>query len=365
MVGDEATSSVTSLPVAQVIAALRPRFNVVVGDLSYAGDGSGYYSNGVPTDVSAFSPGLWDTYLGIVGPAAAQSIPWQVGVGNHEMEPLADFGYVGFTTRFPQAYAPQSAHRLTGGQELQLRERGRGPARRQRPVRGAVRQQRLHPGPADRLANRAAGRVPGARVSGSTSSSSASTTACSAPTPRTAPTAGSAWCGRALSTATRLTWWSAATSTPTSAPTRCAAARSPRLSPPAAPCPGGRGHHVHLRGRRRTGPVHRLVRDHRRRRPGQRIRAAAALGVHRQQHRRRRHRHHRGHPGHGHRTTPPTATPTGASSRSTSPLPGSPAARPASWSAPSTRPRTATGSPAPRPAVMDSVMLVRRSGVSG
>jgi hypothetical protein len=108
MVGDEATSDVTSLPVAQVIAALRPRFNVVVGDLSYAGGGSGYYANGVPTDVSAFSPGAWDAYLGIVGPAAAQSIPWQVGVGNHEMEPLADFGYVGFTTRFPQAYAPQS-----------------------------------------------------------------------------------------------------------------------------------------------------------------------------------------------------------------------------------------------------------------
>jgi hypothetical protein len=105
MVGDEATSDSTSLPIAQVIASLNPRFNVVVGDLSYAGGGSGYYSNGVPTDVSAFSPGLWDQYLGIVGPTAAQSIPWQVGVGNHEMEPLADFGYVGFTTRFPQAYA--------------------------------------------------------------------------------------------------------------------------------------------------------------------------------------------------------------------------------------------------------------------
>ncbi len=108
IVGDEATSDSTSLPVAQVIAALQPRFNVVVGDLSYAGGGSGYYSNGVPTNVSAFSPGAWDAYLGIVGPAAAQSIPWQVGVGNHEMEPLADFGYIGFTTRFPQAYAPQA-----------------------------------------------------------------------------------------------------------------------------------------------------------------------------------------------------------------------------------------------------------------
>ena len=109
MVGDEATSDRTSLPVAQSTAALSPRFNVVVGDLSYAGGGSGYYSNGVPTDVSAFSPGLWDTYLGIVGPNAAQSIPWQVGVGNHEMEPLNDFGYIGFTTRFPQAYAPPRA----------------------------------------------------------------------------------------------------------------------------------------------------------------------------------------------------------------------------------------------------------------
>ncbi len=107
MVGDEATSDSTSLPIAQVIASLNPRFNCVVGDLSYAGGGSGYYSNGVPTDVSAFTPGLWDQYLGIVGPTAAQSIPWQVGVGNHEMEPLADFGYVGFTTRFPQAYAPE------------------------------------------------------------------------------------------------------------------------------------------------------------------------------------------------------------------------------------------------------------------
>jgi Purple acid Phosphatase, N-terminal domain/Calcineurin-like phosphoesterase len=107
MVGDEATSDGSSLPIAQVIAALRPRFNVVVGDLSYAGNGSGYYTNGVPTGASDFGPANWDAYLGIVGPVAAQSIPWQVGVGNHEMEPLDNFGYVGFTTRFPQAYAPQ------------------------------------------------------------------------------------------------------------------------------------------------------------------------------------------------------------------------------------------------------------------
>jgi len=108
MVGDESTNDVTSLPIAQVIGGLNPRFNVIVGDLSYAGGGSGYYSNGVPTNVSAFSPGAWDAYLGIVGPNAAQSIPWQAGVGNHEMEPLNNFGYAGFLTRFPQAYAPQA-----------------------------------------------------------------------------------------------------------------------------------------------------------------------------------------------------------------------------------------------------------------
>jgi hypothetical protein len=107
MVGDEATSDSTSLPIAQAIAALNPKFNVVVGDLSYAGGGSGYYANGVPTDVCDFSPGLWDQYLGIVGPAAAQSIPWQVGVGNHEMEPPADNGCRWRTT--PPGGAPTGA----------------------------------------------------------------------------------------------------------------------------------------------------------------------------------------------------------------------------------------------------------------
>ncbi|MGD0557831.1 MAG: metallophosphoesterase family protein [Streptosporangiaceae bacterium] len=109
MVGDEATSETTSLPIAQAIAAVNPKFNVVVGDLSYAGGGSGYYSNGEIYDAVDFSPGEWDEYLGIVGPAAAQSIPWSVSVGNHEMEPLDDFGYAGFTTRFPQAYASSRA----------------------------------------------------------------------------------------------------------------------------------------------------------------------------------------------------------------------------------------------------------------
>jgi hypothetical protein len=108
MVGDEATSNSSTLPIAQSIASFSPRFNVVVGDLSYAGGGQ-LEAQGT----SGFGPSAWDTYLGIIGPAAAQSIPWMVSTGNHEMEPLGSFGYDGFLTRFPytEAYAPES---LTG-----------------------------------------------------------------------------------------------------------------------------------------------------------------------------------------------------------------------------------------------------------
>jgi hypothetical protein len=106
VVGDEAISAVSSLPVAQAIANFHPAFTVVAGDLSYASSGE------LLPDVSGFMPGAWDTYLGLVGPAAAQSIPWMVGVGNHEMEPLDHNGYDGFLTRFPQAYDPTSGSQV-------------------------------------------------------------------------------------------------------------------------------------------------------------------------------------------------------------------------------------------------------------
>ena len=110
VVGDQSVSPASSQRIAELIAAQRPRFNVVVGDLAYAAPtGRGFYSpayvGGQISDASAFNPGEWDRYLGIVGPAAAGSIPWSVSVGNHEMEPLDAFGYAGFLTRFPQAYA--------------------------------------------------------------------------------------------------------------------------------------------------------------------------------------------------------------------------------------------------------------------
>ena len=97
--GDEATSMARAYPMAQLVAAQRPAFHLVAGDLAYA------TSNGIRLpDLSGFVPSRWDAYLKIVGPAAAASIPWQAAVGAHETEPLDDDGYAGFVTRFPQAY---------------------------------------------------------------------------------------------------------------------------------------------------------------------------------------------------------------------------------------------------------------------
>ena len=97
--GDEATSMARAYPMAQLVAAQRPAFHLVAGDLAYA------TSNGIRLpDLGGFVPSRWNDYLKIVGPAAAQSVPWQAVVGAHETEPLGDDGYAGFVTRFPQAY---------------------------------------------------------------------------------------------------------------------------------------------------------------------------------------------------------------------------------------------------------------------
>jgi len=97
--GDQGTHQDTTLPMAALVASHGPAFCLVAGDLGYA--------TAVPSPIphtKRFKPAAWDAYLGIVGPAAAQSIPWQAGVGCHEIEPLASHGYAGFITRFPQPY---------------------------------------------------------------------------------------------------------------------------------------------------------------------------------------------------------------------------------------------------------------------
>jgi hypothetical protein len=76
--GDEATSMARAYPMARLVAAQRPAFHLVAGDLAYA------TSNGIRLPgLTGFSSSRWDDYLKIVGPAAAQSIPWQAAVGAH------------------------------------------------------------------------------------------------------------------------------------------------------------------------------------------------------------------------------------------------------------------------------------------
>ena len=97
--GDQGTHLATTAPMAALVASHDPAFCLVVGDLSYATP----RPSPIP-DTARFRPAAWDAYLGIAGPAAAQSIPWQAGVGTHEIEPLTRHGYAGFLTRFPQPY---------------------------------------------------------------------------------------------------------------------------------------------------------------------------------------------------------------------------------------------------------------------
>ncbi|MBV9486003.1 MAG: metallophosphoesterase family protein [Frankiaceae bacterium] len=110
--GDQAASQGGAGAMAALVASLDPDFHVLSGDLAYATPEPMTYP-----DVAGFVPAEWDKYLGVVGPAAAGSIPWMASVGAHEIEPLANFGYDGFVTRFPQAYDPASgspvAHSFT------------------------------------------------------------------------------------------------------------------------------------------------------------------------------------------------------------------------------------------------------------
>jgi hypothetical protein len=99
--GDEATNTLTTSPIAQMIAGLAPEFTIIAGDLSYASGGVLLPEPG--GSQPSYSPSAWDSYFSCISPTA-QSVPWLPGVGNHEMEPLTDDGYAGFVTRFPQPY---------------------------------------------------------------------------------------------------------------------------------------------------------------------------------------------------------------------------------------------------------------------
>ncbi len=98
--GDQATSSATATPMAKLVASLKPAFHLIAGDLAYANTTGG----STWPKTSAFKPSQWDAYLNSSAANAAYTIPWHPTVGAHETEPLDNFGYAGFLTRFPQAY---------------------------------------------------------------------------------------------------------------------------------------------------------------------------------------------------------------------------------------------------------------------
>lgn len=98
--GDQAAGADTAAPMVSLAASRGPAFHLSPGDLAYATP-----SGMLPPHVSGFYPDHWDAYLAMIGPRAAQSIPWHASVGAHEVEPLGQHGYAGFVTRFRQSYA--------------------------------------------------------------------------------------------------------------------------------------------------------------------------------------------------------------------------------------------------------------------
>jgi hypothetical protein len=102
--GDQGISSAAKALLGRM-AALRPAFHLLAGDICYA-DTSG---SGGPKD--KFDPTVWDTWLSMIEPVAASS-PWMCATGNHDMEPgYGPQGYSGYLSRFllPADEAPGTA----------------------------------------------------------------------------------------------------------------------------------------------------------------------------------------------------------------------------------------------------------------
>jgi hypothetical protein len=77
------------------IAATRPAFHLLAGDICYAdpsGNGQAVRSTGTstsPTGFDSFDPTVWTTYFGLIERSSA-STPWMFATGNHDMEALYD-----------------------------------------------------------------------------------------------------------------------------------------------------------------------------------------------------------------------------------------------------------------------------------
>jgi hypothetical protein len=88
------------------IAAARPDFHVLAGDIAYAdvsGEGKkGMFltsPGGAPSGFDKYNPYVWDVYLGAIEPSAAIT-PWMFATGNHDMEAAyPEHGYGGHLAR--------------------------------------------------------------------------------------------------------------------------------------------------------------------------------------------------------------------------------------------------------------------------
>jgi Purple acid Phosphatase, N-terminal domain/Calcineurin-like phosphoesterase len=99
--GDQSVSA-PALAVDRVVAAQRPAFHLLAGDIAYADEnGRGFRPALVESPVSdVFRPVIWNQYLAQIEPVASQ-IPWMVTMGNHDMEALySPGGYGGQLCRF-------------------------------------------------------------------------------------------------------------------------------------------------------------------------------------------------------------------------------------------------------------------------
>jgi hypothetical protein len=93
------------------VRGLNPAFHLHAGDISYAEDGG----DGLLTD--SYDPRVWDSWFAQSAPAAG-SIPWQVAVGNHEMESwYPQNGYAGQHARwdFPNGTSGPTYYSFTYG----------------------------------------------------------------------------------------------------------------------------------------------------------------------------------------------------------------------------------------------------------
>lgn len=98
--GGDLTPALTQ---SKEMAAQRPAFTLLAGDICYADPGGsglpasnvGLPGAGVPPGTNAYDPYVWDVFLNQIDSAAAYS-PWMFATGNHDMEALySDTAFLG------------------------------------------------------------------------------------------------------------------------------------------------------------------------------------------------------------------------------------------------------------------------------